>query len=380
MCSLKLLLNLNERLEQVVSSGRKPTIHQIIVGASDGDAITQMALRLREELRKDSNSDIFANWVLSDALTDDVFLLKDIPPSEEVDVILYHSSIGWHEVNAILRKRTEKLAVSYHNISPVSSYERFNPQFTEGLLLGREELQMLRQRALVVVADSQFNAEDLASEGFSDVLVLPAGLEPKRLLKEDLNLSLANDLKNQFPNGFILSVSQVLPHKRVEQLLEVAHILNSTHRLGIGLVIAGAARQHEYRHALALHEQSCHFASVQFMGSISDKDLATLFRCSSVYLGMSDHEGLCVPPVEAMSFGIPVVIKGAGAVPETLRSAAIVLPPDAGPLLAAEAVNAVISDNELRKNLILAGHDRIAELESRNPGKEMAKILLELAK
>ena len=95
---------------------------------------------------------------------------------------------------------------------------------------------------------------------------------------------------------------------------------------------------------------------------------------------MSDHEGLCVPPVEAMSFGIPVVIKGAGAVPETLRSAAIVLPPDAGPLLAAEAVNAVISDNELRKDLILAGHDRIAELESRNPGKEMATILVELAK
>jgi glycosyltransferase involved in cell wall biosynthesis len=90
---------------------------------------------------------------------------------------------------------------------------------------------------------------------------------------------------------------------------------------------------------------------------------------------MSDHEGLCIPPIEAMSLGIPVVIKGAGAVPETVGDGALVLPEESGSIIASEAIQEVLTNNELRWSLISAGYQRVEELESRNSSIHTAELL-----
>ena len=76
------------------------------------------------------------------------------------------------------------------------------------------------------------------------------------------------------------------------------------------------------------------------------------------YFGMSDHEGLCIPPLEAMSFGLPVVIKGTGAIPETLKDAAIVLPANASVSLAAEAI---VEDMQRQVEECICHLNRISE-------------------
>jgi L-malate glycosyltransferase len=116
---------------------------------------------------------------------------------------------------------------------------------------------------------------------------------------------------------------------------------------------------------------------VNFAGSVSDRELATYIRGASAYLGMSDHEGFCIPPVEAASMGVPVVIKGAGAVPETMGDGALVLPADVTPVLAAEAINEVLTNNELRYRLIRNGYLRVKDLESRKPVDATVAMLLE---
>jgi glycosyltransferase involved in cell wall biosynthesis len=103
-------------------------------------------------------------------------------------------------------------------------------------------------------------------------------------------------------------------------------------------------------------------------------------RGARAYLGMSDHEGLSIPPVEAMSMGIPVVVKGAAAVPETLGNGALVLPADAGPILAAEAIHEVLNNDVLRWSLIHRGLKRAKELEACNSSLDTAKLLLTVAK
>jgi glycosyltransferase involved in cell wall biosynthesis len=80
--------------------------------------------------------------------------------------------------------------------------------------------------------------------------------------------------------------------------------------------------------------------------------------------GMSDHEGLCVPPLEAMSLGLPVVIKSAGAVPETVGDGALLMPEGTKPALAAEYVERVWTSQALRDELINAGRRRVSEFES----------------
>jgi glycosyltransferase involved in cell wall biosynthesis len=76
-----------------------------------------------------------------------------------------------------------------------------------------------------------------------------------------------------------------------------------------------------------------------------------------------------------MSLGVPVVIKGAGAIPETVGNGALVLPSDAGPILASEALHAVLTNDELRGSLINAGYQRVSELEQRTSSHETAQLL-----
>ena len=351
----------------------RPVIHQVILGAADGDAITQMAISLRDELRQFANSEIYA-WIRhGEKMKQEVRSLSDIAPSADIDILVYHSSIGFQEMTDFLLSRTEKIVINYHNITPARFYEKYQPEFARDLRLGRTELQMLKPKVVLSIAMSEFNAQDLSELGYSDVRVIPAGLTPKRLCNENYDVDLAAELVREFPNGYVIAVGQVLPHKRIEQVIETMHIMNSTHWGNIGLVICGIARQAEYMEALSLFQRRCAMVKVHFTGAVTDQQLSTCLRASRAYVGMSDHEGLCIPPVEAMSLGIPVVIKGAGAIPETMGTGALVLPEDAGPILASEALHAVLTEDELRWSLIDAGFERVKELETRT--SETAALL-----
>lgn len=351
-------------------------IHQVLIGASEGDAITNMAFAMRNELRKNAESEIYALWRHGDVMQQECLDLNEYPTSDHVDLTVYHSSIGWHEMTDFLHTRTEKFAISYHNITPSELYSSYNPEFAADLDRGRQDLRDLRKRVVVAVADSEFNASDLTNIGYQNVEVVPAGFVPSRLAHEQYDVDLLHNMVQRFPNGYVIAVGQVLPHKRIEQIMQTMHLMNSTYWGNIGLVICGVARQELYRVAVNKFRNRCAMVDVHFTGQVSDQQLSTLIRGARVYFGMSDHEGLSIPPVEAMSMGVPVVVKGAGAVPETVANGALVLPPDAGPVLAAEAINEVLNNDELRWSLIHHGFQRASELESRNSSVKTVETLL----
>ena len=64
-----------------------------------------------------------------------------------------------------------------------------------------------------------------------------------------------------------------------------------------------------------------------FTGPVPDEDLAAFYRWADAYVSLSEHEGFCVPLVEAMATDVPVVAYAAGAVPETLGGAGLLFSP-----------------------------------------------------
>jgi glycosyltransferase involved in cell wall biosynthesis len=338
-----------------------------------------MALALRDEIAKFADSEIYANWIHSDYLRTRVKPLKDLPPSEEVSLLVYHVSIGRKEVHEVLAKRTEPLGIIYHNVTPAHYYEHENPEFAADLQLGRREVTLLRERVRIAIADSQYNARELESMGYSDVVVSPAGLRPSRLTSQPYNSDLVRSLEAQYPEGYVVVVGQVLPHKRVEQAIETLHLYNSTFHRNVGLVICGAARQIGYWRALGAQMRTSPFVGIRATGPVDDRDLATYMRCSRLLLGMSDHEGLCIPPLEAMSLGVPVVIKGACAVPDTVGDGALVLPTNAGPEIASEAINLVLSDDGFRGRLIQRGYEHVSQVMANQDMGEAVRRLVEAA-
>jgi glycosyltransferase involved in cell wall biosynthesis len=96
---------------------------------------------------------------------------------------------------------------------------------------------------------------------------------------------------------------------------------------------------------------------------------------ASVYATASDHEGLAVPPLEARSFGLPVIARDAGALRETIDGAGIVLPAGAPPTLMAEAIAEAATNQALRRQLQRRGLGRVEAVERRAGRTDMMTLL-----
>lgn len=101
--------------------------------------------------------------------------------------------------------------------------------------------------------------------------------------------------------------------------------------------------------------------SVIMPGSINDSQLAAYYRTAHLFWSMSEHEGFCMPLIEAMWFDIPVLAYRSTAVPETLGDAALMFT-DKGDLHAVAAMaSLLITDRTLRQRLINARQRRRAQ-------------------
>lgn len=336
-------------------------VNQLLVGAGPGDAITSMALQARTLLRQHGPSEVYAFHIHPDVV-DDVRPMSAYPSSPSLTrTLIYHSSIGQPEVTKFLLASTDRLIVDYHNITPYELLLEVDPTFASLLAWGRTELALLRDRASLAVADSAFNENELRELGYTDVTVLPLGFRPGRLLDEEDDPATGRWL-DAIEEPIVLSVGQLLPHKRVELVVEAVHIANTHLRLGTCLVLAGRVTTAAYGRGIRGLVDRLYLPGARLTGALTDRQLATCFRRAAVYVIASDHEGFGIPPVEAMAFGVPVIARGCAALPDTIGGAGIVLDPSAGPTHLAEAIAAVVGSPTLSAQLASAGQARAAEL------------------
>lgn len=350
------------------------TFRQVLIGASVEDAITGMARRLGAALEAFGRSELYAKHV-DPALLGEVGRLEDLPPARSGDVLIYHSSYGEPEVTRTLLERSEHLVLVYHNLTPSRFFLSTAPAVAASLEWGRHELEVLRPRVDLAVAVSAFNAADLRRYGYDHVEELAVGLEPGRLAGVAPDTALARDLADRFPGGYVLSVSQLLPHKRIELLLAAMHLVRWVHQVDLGVVVAGVKRLPSYWQAVDAYARRLNLGRVLFTGAVPDAQLSTLFRRAQVFATTSAHEGLALPPLEAMAFGVPVVASAAGALPDTIGGAGLVLPADAGPALFSEAIVEVAANPVLRNELVGRGFERVETLGAADPVRHFVELI-----
>ena len=129
------------------------------------------------------------------------------------------------------------------------------------------------------------------------------------------------------------------------------------------MVLVGAASSRAYGSALEELAVSLGVAdAVVFAGSVPPGELAAWYRVADVFVCLSEHEGFCVPLLEAMHHRLPVVAFDSSAVPETLAGAGLVVG-DKSPVVVAEAVARVVSDSEVAGRLVARGVERLADFD-----------------
>ena len=335
-------------------------IDQLVVSASRRDAVTAAALEARDVLRELGPSQLLARYVHAELL-DEVGSIDDGRTTYDDSVpLVLHASIGDEAVQRHALTRPGPVVLQYHNITPPRFFEGIDPTFAHLLASGRHQLIRLRTSVAAAFAVSEFNAADLEALGYHDVRVVPLIIRTDRLREIPVHEGAANHLKVVVTGPLILCVAQLLPHKRVDLVLQAYHLLVTHHLPEAHLIIVGAQRHPAYADSIRALADDLRLPNCWLAGEVADDVLAAMYRRADLLVVASEHEGVCVPLIEAMAFDIPIVARANAAVPETLGGAGLLIEGDAGPGLLCEALLAVLTDGALSDDLRQRASARLA--------------------
>jgi glycosyltransferase involved in cell wall biosynthesis len=354
-------------------------IHQVLVSASPGDAITNSAIELRDLLRRIGPSEVFARNIhpaVADDVTDLAKYFLSASPQPREDILLYHASIGDPEVFGFVADRPERLVLVYHNISPAEAFAPYEPGFAGLLAAGRQDLALLRDRVALALCDSAYNAAELVALGYDDVRVSPLIVDPRSLHEVELDDGTVRHLDEVTEGPVILFVGQILPHKRPELLVHAFHALVTYLIPEAHLIMVGNRRLPRFAAAVQQQIVELGLHRAWITGAVAPETLRALYESADLFATASDHEGFCVPLLEAMSFDLPIVARATTAVPETLGGAGLLLDPDDGPIVMAEAWAEVLTDPSVRDGLVARGRDRLQDFDPEHARRQVLEHLL----
>ena len=254
---------------------------------------------------------------MDDDLRGDVRLLSH-PESRLGEVTIFHFALPSPMTEIFAGLRGVRI-LQYHNITPAHFFAPYDANLFRLAALGRSELATLVGRVDLALGDSTFNRQELEALGFQRTGVLPIAVNTERITRASRRPALENILADGLIN--FLFVGRIVPNKRIEDHIRLAEVykrnVDSYYRFIFVGRHDGLPRYYAQVRALIDRYQMLP-ERFWFTGPVPDEDLAAYYRWADVYVSLSEHEGFCVPLVEAMAADVPVLAYAAGAVPETL--------------------------------------------------------------
>jgi glycosyltransferase involved in cell wall biosynthesis len=316
-----------------VKQGR--LVHQWAAGASTGDAITSYALALRSMIRNwGCTSDLFADYrhVSFDMRRDcrDIRAFPENPP--DGSVVIYHFSIGSDLTDRFLSLPPGVTrVVSYHNITPARYVRSLRPRLAKVLAEGRRQLRLLAPETDLAMGDSSYNCAEIREAGCERTVRVPLlwkrpDITPNKKLEDVIK-------------AFFFYRKEVHPHSRL-------------------FLVGSFAGMERYVSSLRALTVQLDLPGVIFTGHVTASQLVAYYRLARVFVCMSEHEGFCLPLLEAMSFDIPVLAFDAAAVPETVGAGGVVFSTK-DYLMVAETADLLAKEGSTRERLIAAGRERL---------------------
>ncbi len=368
-----LVINQSQPTAPIAARSPAPAaINQFLPNLTYGDAISNEAIWIRDQLRAaDVASDIYVQFVDPRVAHEcRVFNREALQASETV---IYHHSIGSEITPHIIEFAGPKYLI-YHNITPGEFFERYRPEFARILYRGREDLTRLANSFANSVGDSAFNSAELARCGFRNPGILPLAVEPGKWAFE-ADPALLERMQDGRTN--ILFVGRFAPNKKQDDLVRAfSHYLE--YDPDARLVLVGKPEEADpyVDYIQSLIAELGIGSSVFQPGSILDAHLAAYYRSAHLFWSMSEHEGFCVPLIEAMWFDIPIFAFKASAVPETLGGAGLMFTAKENWRELAATAHLMATDKALREKLLRAQRNRRPDFLP----ERVQPILLEMAK
>ncbi len=342
----------------------RPAVHQVLATLGYGDAIGHEVLGIQRVLRAAGYaSEIFVETAdhRLEALTRDYRELVDA--SHPDNLLIHHFSLG-SRASRTAYAVPDRMMLVYHNITPPEYFVGVHRTLARQCFRGRRELQAYAGRCEVAVGDSAFNRVDLETLGFPRTGVLPV-VPGFSHLDGPANRTFADQFDDAWTN--IVFVGRVIANKKIEDLIRIFHAYHTLFNPRSRLLIVGSYGAFE-RYLAALTGLAAALGvspNVHFTGHVSNEELAAFYEIADLFLCASEHEGFCVPLVEAFHKRVPVLAYAAAAVPATMDGAGV-LYETKDPRHVAAVADAILSDPALQ-DAIVAGQDAaLARLRARD--------------
>lgn len=344
---------------------------QLLHTLSYGDAISSEALALKRLFSAAGESDIYA-LNIHPRYRSEAKLLADLPALTGGNLVL-HYSIG-SPLNEIFQNATAmRRTLIFHNLTPSRWFEGVNPRLVEDINIGAKELPELCHCADLLLADSKYNASELNALGFPKTAVLELPVDPNRW-EAEANPGFTELIKSD-KALHLLHVGRLAPNKRIEDILKITYYLKHHGNRKVRLWLVGIDHDTEL-YSTALKRLALELGieeETRFLGRRSDEEVRALYENCHVYICMSEHEGFCLPVIEAMHFRLPVVAYASSALPDTIKYGGVLLSEKRFPEIAI-LVERLAFEKALREKVIEAGVKRVAELSYSRFAKEVADL------
>ena len=342
-------------------STHRARLHQVLATLSYGDAISNEALGIQRVLRTagyDSRIYVETADPRVEHLTEDYRDLLD--ESHPDGILIHHFSIG-SRASRVAFALPDRMVLVYHNVTPPSYFIDINDTLVQLCYAGRRELGAYRTRCDLALGDSEFNRRELAEVGFPRTGVLPVVPSFSHLNVEP-NPMLAADFDDERTN--ILFVGRMIPNKRIDDLIRFFATYRLRYDRQARLLLVGAHEGFkEYVALLHTLIRTLRVPNVHLIGHVSNEELTALYDVADVFLSASEHEGFCVPLVEAFYKRIPVIAFAAAAVPDTMDGGGV-LYERKDPRHVASLIHTVVTETAWEEEILRAQDEALDRLQN----------------
>lgn len=337
-------------------------IIQLLSTINYGDAVSNNALALHALLcRKGYHAEIFAAAYGKNIPVGTVKPVEKLQVQSE-DVLIYHFCIG-HILNRQFAGYRCRRILIYHNVTPPKFYRGINSAWEQSCLEGIRDIHFLADKIEYCLAASEFNKTDLLKIGFQcriDVL-------PPVTPFEDYDKEKDREIVNKYSDGKtnILFVGRIAPNKKFEDIIEAFAYYKKYFDVEARLFLVGNYTGMEcYYEKLKQYVDFLKVQDVYFTGHIKFEEILAYYGVADVFLCASEHEGFCVPLVEAMYLQVPIIAYDSCAVGNTLGSGGLLLQ-EKKPLETAALIKKVVTDSDLKKSILNGASEQLKKFQTK---------------
>lgn len=337
-------------------------IIQLVPDIYFGDAVGNDTLALKHLISESGyETEIYAERIDSRLPKGSAFFFDKLSRVNQDDIIISHVSTA-SPLNHWIKEQACKKVMIYHNITPPCFFKNYSSGHVAACGIGYDEVRNLRETFDMVLADSAYNRQNLIDMGYA----CPINVLPILIPFDDYKKAPSEQILSKYKgDGFtnIIFVGRIAPNKCQQDVIaafyEYQRYYNKKSRL---FIVGNPIGLESYDARLKKYVDELGVENVIFTGHIKFDEILAYYHLSDLFLCQSEHEGFCVPLVEAMFFNKPIVAYDSSAIGWTLGGSGFLMK-EKNSLETAAAMNRILTDAGLKETIIANQRERLEDFQ-----------------